>query len=29
MRVWNIDLIEDIDVVVDMVLEELERSPSP
>src|SRR5258708_15307816 len=29
IRVWNIDLMENIDGVMDMVLEELERSPSP
>ena len=29
MRVWNIDLLENIDGVMDMVLSELDRSPSP
>ena len=29
MRVWNIDLMENIDGVMDIVLQELERSPSP
>ena len=29
MRVWNIDLMENIEGVMDMVLEQLEGSPSP
>jgi very-short-patch-repair endonuclease len=29
MRVWNVDLMENIDGVMEMVLEELQRSPSP
>ena len=29
MRVWNIDLMENIEGVMDMVFEQLEGSPSP
>ena len=29
IRIWNIDLMENIDGVMEMVLGELERSPSP